>query len=252
MTDNRPPLLQVKELSHVFSDGTKALSRVSLTVERGDFLIISGPNGSGKSVLMKHLNGLLSPTEGEILIDGVSIHKDLNGTRRKVGLVFQDADSQIIGQTVERDAAFGPENLRLPRKEIDLRVDRALEEVNLTQRRKVRPHILSGGEKRRLAVAGILAMDPEVLIFDEPFSNLDYPGVRQVLGQLKDLHEKGHTLIVITHDLGKVLAHGTSLIIMSNGSIEEAGKPVELLEKLEQWGIRRPPGLDVSEMTWLR
>jgi len=252
MTDNRPPLLQVKELTHVFSDGTKALSRVSLTVERGDFLIISGPNGSGKSVLMKHLNGLLSPTEGEILIDGISIHKDLTGTRRKIGLVFQDADSQIIGQTVERDAAFGPENLRLSREEVDSRVDRALGEVNLSQRRKVRPHILSGGEKRRLAVAGILAMDPEVLIFDEPFSNLDYPGVRQVLRQLKELHQKGHTLIVITHDLGKVLAHGTSLIVMSKGRIAEEGEPGDLLNSLERWGIRRPPGLKASEMTWLK
>ncbi|MBN2655816.1 MAG: ABC transporter ATP-binding protein [Spirochaetales bacterium] len=251
MTD-RIPLLEIRDLSHRFSDGTVALSEVSFSVEKGDFLIISGPNGSGKSVLMKHLNGLLSPTAGEIRLNGVSISRDLVSTRKKIGLVFQDADSQIIGQTVERDAAFGPENLRLPRAEVDRRVEKALKEVNLLGKKTARPHVLSGGEKRRLAVAGVLSMDPEIVIFDEPFSNLDYPGIRQVLQQLVYLHGKGHTLIVITHDLGKVLAHGTRLIIMGNGRIIEEGEPEELLSSLEKRGIRRPPGLKAAEMTWLK
>ncbi|MBB6482547.1 energy-coupling factor ABC transporter ATP-binding protein [Spirochaeta isovalerica] len=251
MTENTP-IIEISRLSHIFSDGTMGLSDITFSVNRGEFLIISGPNGSGKSVLMKHLNGLLSPSEGDILIDGVPLSGDLISVRKKIGLVFQDADSQIIGQTVEKDAAFGPENLRLSREEIDRRVHSALDEVKLLHRKKSRPHILSGGEKRRLAVAGILCMEPELFIFDEPFSNLDYSGVKQVLHQLVDLHEKGHTIIVITHDLGKVLAHGTRLIIMEKGRIVAEGQPDGLLDSLEQWGIRRPKGLKSGDMTWLR
>lgn len=246
------PLLETRNLTHRFSNGTIGIEKISFTVSKGDFLIISGPNGSGKSVLMKHLNGLLNPTEGEIFLFGESIHKDIKKTRQMIGLVFQDADSQIIGQTVERDVAFGPENLKLPREEIDRRVENSLENVNLITKRKVRPHVLSGGEKRRLAVAGVLAMDSEILIFDEPFSNLDYPGVQKVLQQIVSLHKAGHTIIVITHDLGKILAHSTSLIIMNRGKIAAQGKPETLVEQLEQWGIRRPEGKSLKEMTWLK
>lgn len=251
MTDSSP-LLQVHDLSHRFSDGTEGISGVNLEVHSNDFLVISGPNGSGKSVLMKHLNGLLSPTSGEILLKGKAVSEDLRKSRQEIGLVFQDADSQIIGQTVKRDAAFGPENLKLQRGEIDRRVEKALKDVDLWSRREARPHTLSGGEKRRLAVAGILAMDSNILIFDEPFSNLDYPGVKQVLQQITDLHDKGHTIIVITHDVGKILAHATSLIIMNKGAVVASGSPGSLLDSLEQWGIRRPPGMTLEEMTWLK
>ncbi|MDA3809350.1 MAG: ATP-binding cassette domain-containing protein, partial [Spirochaetaceae bacterium] len=212
----------------------------------------SGPNGSGKSVLMKHLNGLLTPTSGEIVLDGENILHDIKKTRQKIGLVFQDADSQIVGQTVEKDTAFGPENLKLDRDEITSRVENALKDVSLLDKRKFRPHILSGGEKRRLAIAGVLAMNSPVLIFDEPFSNLDYPGVKNVLSQIVELHKKGHTIIVITHDLGKVLAHGKKLIIMKNGKIEHMGTPDELIEKLESCGIRKPESDKIENMTWLK
>lgn len=250
MTDSQIHL-QVEKLSHRFSDGTFGIKDISFQVHKGDFLLISGPNGSGKSVLMKHLNGLLSPTKGNIFLNGKPIDRDLTETRRKIGLVFQDADSQIIGQTVKRDTAFGPENLRLSRKEIDKRVMNSLRSVNLEERMDSRPHILSGGEKRRLAVAGVLAMDPEIIVFDEPFSNLDYQGVKQVLRQIERLHNEGHTIILITHDLGKVLAHGSSLIIMNKGKIVEQGPPADLIDSLEKWEIRRPPGV-VSSMTWLK
>lgn len=251
MTDKKT-LIRVRNLSCSFSNGTVALDGVNLEIYEKEFLIVSGPNGSGKSVLMKHLNGLIKPTDGEITFKDESIHKNLNKTRQMIGLVFQDADSQIIGQTVERDVAFGPENLQLKREEISHRVEQALIAVDLLDKKDDRPHVLSGGEKRRLAVAGILAMEPQILIFDEPFSNLDYGGVQNVLKQIVQLHRKGHTVVVITHDLGKILAHGERLIIMNKGKIVEQGQPEDLLEKLELWGIRRPHEENYRDMTWLK
>lgn len=251
MTDLNP-VLKISNLSHRFSSGTLAIDNINLQIHLNDFLIISGPNGSGKSVLMKHLNGLLKPTSGEVTLSGENIQKNLQKTRQEIGLVFQDADSQIVGQTVERDTAFGPENLRLKREEINRRVDRALTDVDLLHKRKERPHILSGGEKRRLAIGGVLAMDSNILIFDEPFSNLDYPGVKNVLQQIITLHKKGHTIIIITHDLGKVLAHGNKLVIMNKGKILHCGSPQDLLCHLEVCGIKRPDEESIEKMTWLK
>lgn len=245
-------VLKIENLTHRFSNGTVALDSINLEIFRNDFLIISGPNGSGKSVLMKHLNGLLSPTSGKVLLHGKNIFDNINKSRQEIGLVFQDADSQIIGQTVERDTSFGPENLRLKREEITKRVDKALSLVGLLDKKEKRPHILSGGEKRKLAIAGILAMNSNILIFDEPFSNLDYPGVKKVLKQIVDLHGKGHTIIVITHDLGKVLAHAHRLVIMNEGKIIHQAYPDELLDKLEQCGIRKPEASRLEDMTWLK
>ncbi len=245
-------ILKTEDLSHIFSNGTVGIENISLEVFENEFLIISGPNGSGKSVLMKHLNGLLSPSSGRVLLRGENIFNDISKSRQEIGLVFQDADSQIVGQTVERDTAFGPENLRLPRDIIIKRVDKALKNVDLLDKKDSRPHLLSGGEKRRLAVAGVLAMDSNILIFDEPFSNLDYPGIRNVLAGIVDLHKKGHTVIIITHDLGKVLAHADRLIIMNSGSIVDQGKPADLLDNLENSGIRKPDADDISRMTWLK
>ena len=245
-------ILKTANLTHCFSNGTVGIDNINLEVHENEFLIITGPNGSGKSVLMKHLNGLLKPTSGDVYLHGKNIFDNITESRREIGLVFQDADSQIVGQTVERDTAFGPENLRLPRPEIKERVGRALESVDLMGKKDYRPHLLSGGEKRRLAVAGVLAMDSNILIFDEPFSNLDYPGIKNVLSRIIDLHSKGHTIILITHDLGKVLAHADRLVILNSGKIIDQGKPGDLLDKLEESGIRRPDADDVGKMTWLR
>ena len=245
-------ILKTEELTHIFSNGTVGIDKISLDVYEKEFLIISGPNGSGKSVLMKHLNGLLNPSSGRVLLRGKSIFTDISRSRQEIGLVFQDADSQIVGQTVERDTAFGPENLRLSREVITERVDKALKDVDLFDKKDLRPHLLSGGEKRRLAVAGVLAMDSNILIFDEPFSNLDYPGIRNVLSGIVDLHEKGHTIILITHDLGKVLAHADRLVIMNSGRIVNQGNPADLLDNLENSGIRKPDADSISRMTWLK
>ncbi len=246
-------LLEVRRLTHRFPDGSLGLNNVSFSVDPGELLLLAGRNGSGKTVLMKHLNGLLTPTSGEILLEGRPIADDLLATRRQVGLVFQDSDSQIVGQTVRDDIVFGPQNLRLPETEVEERVQWALSSLGLEELAEQPPHQLSGGEKRRLAIADILVMKPKIIIMDEPFSGLDYPGVRRLLKEIIKLHAAGHTLIVITHEVEKVLAHSTRLLIMEGGRVVADGEPDELLELLEPHGIR-PPMLDgrgTAGVTWL-
>lgn len=247
-------LIRTVGLYHRFPDRTLALRGIDLQVEEGELLLVAGRNGSGKTVLMRHLNGLLRPTEGEVLLDERPIEEDLPAARRKVGLVFQDPDSQLIGQTVREEVAFGPENLKLPREEVDRRVQDSLAAVGLSHLADHVPRRLSGGEKRRLAVAGVLVMEPRVIIFDEPFSGLDYPGVRQLLGEIVRLHREGHTIILITHEIEKVLGHATRMVLMDEGRIVGSGRPGELLDCLEPHGIRRPPlnGGGVEGVSWLR
>lgn len=233
-------ILEIKGLSHQFSNGAWGLREIDLTIEEGEFVVIAGANGSGKTTLLKHINGLLRPTRGEVLLAGVSVTKNVNKARQMAGMVFQDAESQIIGETVYDDVAFGPENLKLERPDIDDRVGRALRSVELSNFADARPHRLSGGEKRRLAIAGILVMEPSLIMFDEPFSNLDYPGVCQVLKQILSLHRTGRTMLLTTHDLEKVIADATRLIVMENGGIVEDGLPAEIIDRVERYGVRSP------------
>ena len=245
------PLLQVCHLSHRFPNGFWGLNDVSLTICRGEFIVLAGPNGSGKTLLMRHLNGLLRPSAGEVKLDGIDIMNDLADTRRRIGLVFQEAEAQIVGQTVSRDAAFGPENLKLDRNEIDRRVEEALKATGLAGFDNRRPHTLSGGEKRRLAVAGVMAMHPELVILDEPFTGLDWPGSADLIEVLLSLNAAGSTILVITHDLEKLLAHAERLVLMREGGIHADGHPFNLLDSLETIGVRRPR-CDLSSMTWRR
>ena len=244
-----PPLLEAVKLVHEFDGGKRALNGASFQLETGEFLVLAGPNGSGKTVLMRHLNGLAKPHSGEVLLNGSSIQDNLPTTRCRVGLVFQDADAQIVGQTVAKDVAFGPENLRLPRQEVEKRVMQSLQATGLLGFHERRPHTLSGGEKRRLAVAGVLAMQPEVLVLDEPFTGLDWPGCADLLAVLDELHRGGTAILLITHDLGKVLAHANRLALMSEGQIVANGHPNQILSQVERYGIRRPPG-EISTMSW--
>jgi len=170
-----------------------------------------------------------------------------------VGMVFQDADSQIVGETVYDDVAFGPENLCLPREAVSARVAAALASVGLSEKGHLRPHLLSGGEKRRLAVAGILAMQSEVIAFDEPFSNLDYPGVRQVLAQMLALHKDGATLVVTTHDIEKILPHAQRVVVMAAGRIQADGPVETVLPMLETFAVRAPCStrLGLEPQSWL-
>jgi biotin transport system ATP-binding protein len=234
------PLIDIRHLTHRFADGTVALDGIDLTVETGAFVLLAGANGSGKTTLLRHLNGLLRPTEGSVHIDGISVAKDPARARRRVGLVFQDVDTQIVGETVADDVAFGPENLGLPRSEIDAKVAATLDAMDLAAAADMPPHLLSGGQKRRLAIAGVLAMDPAVIAFDEPFSNLDYPGVRSVLRRMIDLHAAGKTLLVTTHDLDKVAAHADRLLVLDHGRLVFDGPPIACMDSIERYGIRQP------------
>ena len=246
-------IIEIENLTHRFADGTLGLTALDLQITEGAFVVIAGPNGSGKTTLLKHLNGLLLPTSGTVRLAGFSVARNLVKARQFVGMIFQDPDSQIVGETVYDDVAFGPENLRLSRPQIQRRVSAALELVGLTDFADQRPHLLSGGEKRRLAIAGILAMQPRIIVFDEPFSSLDYPGVKQVLQQILALHQSGHTIIVTTHDLEKVIAHADRLILMQSGRIVRDGSPEEIVGHLEAFGVREPCAyrLGLEAESWL-
>jgi biotin transport system ATP-binding protein len=246
-------IIEIDDLTHRFADGTVGLDGVTLEIEAGAFVVIAGANGSGKTTLLRHLNGLLMPTSGSVRVAGVCVQDNPLKSRVIVGMVFQDADSQIVGETVRDDVAFGPENIRLDRVEIDRRVGEALSATGLMHLADKRPHFLSGGEKRRLAIAGILAMRPRVIVFDEPFANLDYPGVRQVLDQILRQHRAGCTIIVTTHDLEKVLAHADRLIFMREGRIEGDGPPPALIARAEAYGVRHPRAVHfgLEALSWL-
>lgn len=232
--------IEVKYVTHRFESGTRGISDISLKIPKGQFVLIAGANGSGKTTLLRHLNGLLLPQQGEVIVDGVSVRQDLSRARRKVGMVFQDSDSQIVGQTVYEDVAFGPENLCWGREAIDRSVRQVLKELDLFDFSDQSPHLLSGGERRRLTIAGVLAMHPDVLVLDEPFANLDYPGVRQVLTHLIRLHQDGHTIVVAAHDLEKIGSLAQRLVIMAKGRIVADGPVMAVLPQAEQFDVRLP------------
>ncbi len=233
-------MIQIQNLHHRYPDGTYALRGINLTISQGEFLLICGPNGSGKTTLLRMMSGLLKPSDGYILINGFDSAKDAYRVRQIVGMVFQDPDSQIVGETVREDVAFGPENLCLSQKEINERVGRAIEKMGLQGLSEKPCYLLSGGEKRRLAIAGVMAMKPEVILFDEPFSHLDYPGIQEVLKYMIQLHREGHTLIVTTHDVEKVICHVDRIAILQNGEIKASGSPENLVKELSRFGVRPP------------
>jgi biotin transport system ATP-binding protein len=246
-------IIQIENLSHRYADGTLGIDRITLDIEAGALVVVAGANGSGKTTLLRHLNGLLLPTSGSVRVAGLDVANHLKRVRALVGMVFQDADGQIVGETVSEDVAFGPENLKLERAEINRRVADALAATGLSDLSSKRCHLLSGGEKRRVSIAGILAMRPRVIVFDEPFSNLDYSGVRQVLAQIVQLHRSDHTIILATHDLDKVLAHAGRLIIMRSGRIVRDGPPAAVVAEVEHFGVKSPRAaeLGMEALTWL-
>ncbi len=246
-------IIEVQNLSHQFVDGSYGIKNVNLAISEGSFVVITGPNGSGKTTLLRHLNGLLRPTTGTVKLAGVPVEDDLVRARQFVGMMFQDADSQIVGETVYEDVAFGPENLCLERVDIKRRVTNSLNTAGLTELSEQRPHLLSGGEKRRLAIAGILAMNPRVIVFDEPFASLDYPGVQQVLRHILDLYQSGRTILIVTHDLEKVIAHADRLVLMHSGQIVKDDLPHIILPEVEKFGVRQPcdARLGMELRSWL-
>ena len=249
------PLLQVQNLHHVYSAATPfehiALEDVSFSVERGEFIGIIGHTGSGKSTLMQHLNGLLKPTSGEILLDGKDIWSDKKLTRESrfhVGLVFQYPEYQLFEETVYKDIAFGPKNMGLTAQEIDRRVREAAGFVGLTEEQlQVSPFDLSGGQKRRVAIAGVIAMEPEVLILDEPTAGLDPEGREEVLENIENYRKaKNATIMMVSHSMNDVARLADRLLVMCDANLAMDGTPSEVFERAQEL---LDMGLDIPEIT---
>ncbi|WP_121820933.1 energy-coupling factor ABC transporter ATP-binding protein [Halostella salina] len=232
-------MIETRGLVHRYGDAT-ALSGVSLTVPDGEFLVLAGANGSGKTTLVRHFNGLLSPDDGEVLVDGTPVSEDLVATRTRVGMVFQTPRDCFVAATVGADVAFGPENLGLDRAEIDRRVDDALAAVGMAGRRDDRIDELSGGEQERVAIAGALAMEPDHLVLDEPFTGLDEPARRSVLERLEALHDGGTSVVVVTHDLRGVGALADRIVALSDGEIAADAPPDGAAAALSGLDVRVP------------
>lgn len=236
LSSERYELLKLSDVTKSFIGAEQpVLNGISFSVCDGDCIVVSGPNGSGKTVLMTLIAGLETPSAGSI----VRSRKD--GGELRIGLVFQEADAQILGDTVEEDALFGMRDSKLPKEVIAQRLE-ALTQLGLYEKRRSPARSLSGGEKRRLAVAGILMMEADVIIFDEPFANLDYAGVVQVTAMIEQLQRDGKTMMVLTHELEKVLALANRLIILHKGNLVYNAEPEQALHSgiLEQYGIRNP------------
>ena len=253
--------IEVKNLTHTYSAGSAfqatAIRNVNLTIEEGEFIAVIGHTGSGKSTLVQHLNGLLKPTEGQILVDG----EDLNGEkvdrrriRQKVGLVFQYPEYQLFEETVAKDIAFGPKNQGLNADEIDERVHKAMEQVHLDYDKYAErsPFELSGGQMRRVAIAGVLAMQPKVLILDEPTAGLDPQGRDRILGMVKELHQAGDTTVVmVSHSMDDVARLATRLVVMSRGELVATGAPREIFKQvkmMESIGLGVPEAAKLCNM----
>ncbi|THB81452.1 MAG: ABC transporter ATP-binding protein [Desulfobacteraceae bacterium] len=232
------PIIDIQDLSYTYPDGTPGLAGISLQIFPRDFVILAGHNGSGKSTLLRHFNALIPSSR--VRINGTPSSTNIPAVRQRVGMVFQDADTQIVAETVFDDVAFGLENLKIPADEIRERVHMQLEAIGLSSLQNRHPSTLSGGEKRKLALAGILVMNPEILVFDEPFSNLDYPSTRMLMELIQDLHHKGHTLIIAAHDLTRLMGMANRMIIMEKGSISKDAPIEDLADQLEAFGINAP------------
>ncbi len=229
---------------------TKAVDNVSIDIEQGDFIAILGHNGSGKSTLAKHMNAILNPTEGTVWIDGMDTNdeKEVWNIRQTTGMVFQNPDNQIIGQVVEEDVGFGPENMGVPTKEIWERVEESLRAVGMYEFRKHSPNKLSGGQKQRVSIAGVLAMHPKCIVLDEPTAMLDPNGRKEVIRAIRGLNQvEGVTVILITHYMEEII-HAHKVFVMDQGEIAMEGTPREIFSQVEKLKSLR---LDVPQVTLL-
>ena len=249
------PILEIKNLTHTYSAGTpfehKALDNMNFSVERGEFVGIIGHTGSGKSTLMQHLNGLLKPTSGAVLLDGVDIHRDKKTTRQarfRVGLVFQYPEYQLFEETVYKDIAFGPRNMGLKEEEIDRRVREAAKLVGLTDAQlEVSPFDLSGGQKRRVAIAGVIAMEPEVLILDEPTAGLDPASREEILKNIETYRRtKNATIMMVSHSMNDVARLTDRLLVLNGSRLAMDGAPAEVFTRAEEL---LQMGLDIPDIT---
>lgn len=247
-------LIEVKDLSFIYNAGSKravkALNKINLDIYKGEFLTLLGHNGSGKSTLARHFNGLLTPSKGDVLVDGLSI-KDRNNIReirKRVGMVFQNPDNQIVSTVVEEDVAFGAENQGVPPEEIVERVNWALDALNMADYRKDSPYQLSGGQKQRVAIAGVMAMKPKCIVLDEPTALLDPLGRQEVIESAKKLNkEEGITVVLITHFMNEAI-ESDRIVVMDQGEIKMVGSPKEIFKEVQ---LIRELGLDIPMVTQL-
>ena len=249
------PILEVRNLDYIYSAGTpfehKALDNVSFALTPGEFVGIIGHTGSGKSTLMQQMNGLLKPTSGQVLLDGVDIWSDKKLTRQarfRVGLVFQYPEYQLFEETVYRDIAFGPKNMGLDEKEVDRRVREAAGFVGLTEAQlEVSPFDLSGGQKRRVAIAGVIAMEPEVLILDEPTAGLDPVGRSEILGNIEAYRQaKNATIMMVSHSMEDVARLTDRLLVMNGSRLAMDGTPSEVFSRAQELLAM---GLNIPQVT---
>lgn len=249
------PFLEVRNLSHTYSAGTpfehRALTDISFCVERGEFIGVIGHTGSGKSTLMQHMNGLLKPTSGDVLLEGKSIWQDKLTTRQsrfRVGLVFQYPEYQLFEETVYRDIAFGPKNMGLQEAEIDRRVREAAALVGLTESQlEASPFDLSGGQKRRVAIAGVIAMEPELLILDEPTAGLDPTGREEILANIEDYRrEKNATIMMVSHSMDDIARMADRLLVLCDSKLQMDGTPMEVFARAQELVDM---GLDIPAIT---
>ena len=239
-------MVEVKNIKYSYNKDYQALKGVSLKVEKGEMVALLGKNCAGKSTLFLHLNGIYEPDEGKVFIDGEELKydkKSLLKFRQKVGIVFQNPDDQIFAPTVEEDVAFGPLNLKLPMEEVQKRVTESLARVGMSGFEKKAPHHLSGGQKKRVAIAGILAMKPEIMVLDEPTAGLDPQGVRGISKLLKELNEEGITIIISTHEVDLVPNYAKKVFVLVDGLLIAEGTPKEIFaqpEILDQANLEVP------------
>lgn len=242
-------MIRVEDLTHIYnpdSDPVKAINNIEINIEKGSNTVILGENGSGKTTLVKHFNGLLKPSNGNVIVDGDNTKDNsIAEMSRKVGFVFQNPEHQIFEKNVLEEIKFGPNNLDI---DVGDRIDEILRLMDIVEYKERSPHNLSGGEKQRLAIASILIMDPDYLVLDEPTTGLDLKGMNRILDIIDELKDRDKTVITVTHDL-ELAKHADEVLVLKNGEIKMKGSPEEVLgsEKLESYGLRSPDEVTLSK-----
>lgn len=248
----KTPVLRVRDLRFKYNDEKHALNGVDLEIEEGEKIAVLGSNGAGKSTFFLNINGVLKPHGGEIFYRGEKINrKNLNHLRKNVGIVFQDADNQIIASTVMAEVSFGPMNLKLPKKEVLRRVDKALDYMNIQEFRDRPPHYLSGGEKKRVSIADIIAMESEVVIFDEPTAALDPQNAAMLEEVLEKMGQEGRTLLISTHDVDFAYRWAERVIVFSEGKVIADDTPLHVFQQediLQKANLKHPMMFEVYDI----